>query len=127
MVKRQGKSRRSSSGGLRRPPRKKRKHELGGHPVLPTVGDTVVKEERTMGGSSKKKALSVGSVSIQKPDGEGEETEILDVVENEADPHYVRRNIVTKGCIIDTPLGRCRVTNRPSQEGTVNAVLLDER
>lgn len=126
MVRSQGKSRRRSSGGFRRESRKKRKYELGGPQAQTTVGDTRVKEVREAGGSTKRKALSVDEVSVQKPDGESEKTELLDVVENDADPHYVRRNIVTRGCVVETPLGRARVTNRPSQEGCVNAVLLDE-
>ncbi|MBS1263650.1 MAG: 30S ribosomal protein S8e [Methanonatronarchaeales archaeon] len=126
MVRSQGRSRRKSTGGFRHAARKKRKYELGGHPVLTKVGDYGVKESRTRGGSSKTRALSVNEVSVQTKDGGGERTEILDVVENPADPHFVRRNVVTKGCVIDTPLGRCRVTSRPSQEGCVNAVLLDE-
>jgi len=126
MVRSQGKSRRESSGGLRRRSNKKRKHELGGFPVFTTIGEKKTKEERERGGSTKHKALTVNEAAVQKDDGTGETTEILDVVENEADPHYVRRNIITKGCVIETSLGRAQVTNRPAQEGSVNAVLLDE-
>ncbi len=49
---------------------------------------------------------------------------IKSVVENAADSHFVRRNIITKGAVIDTEKGRARVTSRPSQDGIVNAVLI---
>lgn len=127
MVKSQGRSKTTRTGGLRRPKRKKRKHEIGGHPSNTQVGDgTKVKAVRTRGGGEKEKALVVSEVSVQKPDGTSETTDIENVVENPADPHYVRRNIINQGAVIETPLGRCRVTNRPSQEGSVNAVLLNE-
>ena len=37
-----------------------------------------------------------------------------------------RQNRLAKGAIIDTELGKARITNRPSQEGMVNAVLVKE-
>ena len=51
-------------------------------------------------------------------------TKIIQVVENPANPHYVRRNIITKGAIIETEAGNARVTSRPGQHGVLNAVLL---
>ena len=36
----------------------------------------------------------------------------------------VRRNIITKGSIVETKLGKAKVTCRPGQEGSVNGVLL---
>ena len=52
--------------------------------------------------------------------------EIVSVVENTANVHYVRRNIMNKGAIIETKLGKARVTSRPGQSGTINAVLLSQ-
>jgi ribosomal protein S8E len=31
---------------------------------------------------------------------------------------------MTKGTIVDTEIGKVRITNRPSQEGTINGILL---
>ena len=50
--------------------------------------------------------------------------EIKTVLENPADSHFVRRNVITKGAVIDTEKGKAKVTSRPSQDGTVNAVLI---
>jgi small subunit ribosomal protein S8e len=53
-------------------------------------------------------------------------TEIISVVENPANIHYVRRNIITKGAIIETKLGKARIASRPGQSGTINAVLISK-
>ena len=47
------------------------------------------------------------------------------MVENPSNVNYVRRNIVTKGAVIETSEGRARVTSRPGQTGQVNAVLIE--
>ena len=60
----------------------------------------------------------------------GKETKrakILSVIENYANPHLTRQNVITKGCIIETELGKARVTSRPGQHGIINAVLLGEK
>ena len=49
---------------------------------------------------------------------------IQTVKENPANPHYVQRNIMNRGTVIQTELGDARVTSRPGQDGVVNAVLL---
>lgn len=54
-------------------------------------------------------------------------SKILSVKENPANPHYVRRNIITKGAIIETEAGLARVTSRPGQDGIIQAVLLKEK
>jgi small subunit ribosomal protein S8e len=35
--------------------------------------------------------------------------------------------IVTKGCIVETELGKAKVTSRPSQHGIVNAILVEPK
>ena len=51
-------------------------------------------------------------------------SKIKTVTENTANRHYVRRNIITMGSVVETELGKARITSRPGQDGTVNAVLL---
>ena len=36
----------------------------------------------------------------------------------------VRNNVLMKGVVIDTELGKAKIKNRPSQEGSINAVLM---
>ena len=52
------------------------------------------------------------------------ETKIITVKENPANPFFARRNITTKGAVIETELGDAVVTNRPGQDGIVNAKLI---
>jgi small subunit ribosomal protein S8e len=56
--------------------------------------------------------------------GKTTQTEILSVIDNAANINYIRRNIINKGAIIDTKMGKARITSRPGQSGTINAVLL---
>jgi len=119
-----GRSTRGRTGGRRRPKRKRRKHELGNQPTESEVGAPRLKAVDARGTTEKVRALSTNVASV----ADGEETvpaDIEDVVENDANPNYVRRNIVTKGAVIETDAGRARVVSRPGQDGQVNAVLLE--
>ena len=53
-------------------------------------------------------------------------SKILKVVENRANPNYVRQNIITKGSVVETEKGNAKVTSRPGQHGIVNAVMLED-
>jgi len=121
----QGDSVRRRTGGRRRPKRKKRKHELGRTPAETEVGEPRVRVIDSRGNVEKRRALAIDTASVAAG-GETVEAEIEDVVENPANPNYVRRNIVTKGAVIETSEGRARVTSRPGQNGQVNAVLIEE-
>jgi small subunit ribosomal protein S8e len=120
----QGESVRRRTGGRRRPKRKKRKHELGRIPAETEVDEPRIRAIDARGNVEKRRALALEVASVADG-GETVEAEIEDVVENPANPNYVRRNIVTKGAIIETTAGRARVTSRPGQNGQVNAVLME--
>lgn len=121
----QGGSRRSYTGKLLRRARKKRKFELGGHQVETLIGDRKIKKKRTRGGNVKIRLFREKYANIYLPDEKKTiRAEIKNVIENPAHVHYARRNVVTKGAIIETTVGKARVTNRPSQEGIINAVLI---
>jgi small subunit ribosomal protein S8e len=113
------------TGGRRRPIRKKRKHELGNAPTETRLGETKLKVVDAHGNTEKVRAIAREVASVATDDGVVE-ADIEDVFENPSNPNYVRRNIITKGAIIETSEGRARVTSRPGQDGQVNAVLVDE-
>ena len=124
----QGKSVRKITGGRYKPFRKKRKFELGREPAETKVGKVRAKVIRVRGGNIKVRLFEAQYANVVDPKtGKSQKVEIKKVVENQANPHYVRRNIITKGAIILTELGEARVTSRPGQDGTVNAVLLDKQ
>lgn len=123
-MKFQGRSDTKQTGGRRRRVRKKRKHELGHEPTETRVGEPKLKTVETRGGNEKIRAISANIANVATGDGAAA-AEIEGVEENPANPNYVRRNIVTKGAIIDTTEGRARVTSRPGQDGQINAVLVE--
>jgi small subunit ribosomal protein S8e len=120
----QGRSLRKRTGGRRRPKRDRRKHELGSEPTETQVGEAKLKTVDTRGTGEKVKALRADSASVATDDGVVA-ADLEDVVENPADPNYARRNIVTRGAVVETSAGRARVTSRPGQDGQVNAVLVE--
>lgn len=119
-----GRSTRKRTGGRLRPFSDGRKHRLGREPTETQVDERRIKVVDARGGVEKVRALATNVANVNV-DGETRATEIEDVVENAANPNYVRRNIVTKGAVIQTGEGRARVTSRPGQHGQVNAVLLE--
>ncbi len=121
-----GRSETKRTGGRRRPNRDKRKYETGRFSAETELGPVELRTIDARGGNEKVRALKADTASVTDGDGETTSVEIEDVVENAADPNYARRNIITKGAIIDTDLGHARVTSRPGQDGQVNAVLLDD-
>ncbi|SEV82035.1 30S ribosomal protein S8e [Natrinema salifodinae] len=120
----QGRSTRKRTGGRLKNVRKRRKDELGRLPTETQVGEPRYRTVDVRGNDTKTRALATNVASVNKG-GETVSAEIEDVVENDANPNYVRRNIITKGAVIETSEGRARVTSRPGQTGQVNAALLD--
>lgn len=124
-MKYHGRSLRKRTGGRRRPIRKKRKHQLGSSPTETRVGDRRLKVVDARGDTQKIRAIQTDVATVATDDGTVS-AEIDNVAENASNPNYVRRNIITKGAILETTEGRARVTSRPGQDGQVNAVLIDE-
>jgi small subunit ribosomal protein S8e len=121
----QGKAERSRTGRRIRYARGKRKFEIGRESHLTTIGVNSLKVVRTKGNNRKTRVKTsniayVLDLKTQKTT----KTEITTVKENSANIHYVRRNIMNKGAIIETKIGKAKITSRPGQSGTINAVLL---
>lgn len=121
----QGNSRRSNTGRRIRYARGKRKFEIGRERLLTTIGKTSLKKVRTMGNNRKTRAKTTNIAYVIDPkNNKTTKTEIETVIENSANIHYVRRNIINKGAIIQTKLGKAKVTSRPGQCGSINAILI---
>ena len=124
-MKFQGKSVRKYTGGRLIRQRGKKKYELGGEQANTHLGETIRKTVKTLGGQLKVRLLRAQTATVTDPSTKTSKTvKIETVTGNPANIHYVRRNIVTKGSIIKTEIGSARVTNRPGQEGSINAVLI---
>lgn len=125
MARSQFKSKRKASGGRYHSWRTKRKRELAGIPANTKLDEKKeARSRRTPGGNIKQALLSVMEINVSDEKGKTVKTAIINVVENSANPNLVRRNIVTKGCVVETKLGKARVTSRPGQEGSVNGILI---
>lgn len=121
----QAKSKKSPTGSRYHNYRKKKKHELGSAPTLTKVGPHKGKKLRVIGGNVKNRVLSSDKVNLLDPKTKKSSVaKIEKVVGNTANRYFVRRNIITKGCIIKTEKGDARVTSRPGQTGMINAVLV---
>lgn len=119
---------RKLTGGKIKLARKKRKYELGSLPVHTRIGKEKKKIVKTKGGGRKVKAFSVEFANVLDPKtNTAKKVKILDIISNPANPHFVRRGIITKGCVIKTEIGNARVTSRPSQHGIVNALIVEEK
>jgi small subunit ribosomal protein S8e len=124
----QGKSRRSHTGRQIRYHRGKRRFEVGRETHLTTIGNRSIKKIRTLGAGSKYAAKTIDIAFVVDPSNKKtKKAEIKSVIDNPANINYIRRNIITKGAVIDTSVGKARVTSRPGQQGVVQAVLLPKK
>lgn len=116
---------RKITGGRRRPAAMKRRAEIGLAPADTHIGEERRRIIRTFGGNEKSRALRASFVNVTNAKGETKKVKIMTVEENSANPNYVRRNLLTKGAILKTELGRAKIMSRPGQDGVINAVLLE--
>ena len=117
---------RKITGGRYHPLRKKKKYERSRNARLVKLGNIQKKQLRIRSGDRKTVLLScdVANVQVGK---KCKKIKIKNVLETPSNKFLARQNIITKGSIIETELGKAKVTNRPSQEGQINAVLLEEK
>ena len=117
---------RKATGGRYKPSCAKRKYELGRAATNTVIAEKDQKKKiRGMGGNKKTILLTAATVNLFDPkSGKYEKTKVLTVKDNPANLNYVRRNILTKGTVIDTEKGKARITSRPGQCSSLNAVLV---
>ena len=124
-----GISRRKSSGGrLKRPGsyRGKRRTEISSEKQFTTIGDASRKVYRKRSGSQSVRVLFDTTINVaDKKTGKVTQATLQSVSENAADPNYVRRNIMTKGAVVETDKGLVRITSRPGSHGVINGVLIE--
>ncbi len=121
-------SRRKLSGGLIKKFGSKKKRDMGRYPAETQIGEKRLKKIRTRGGNSKLRLFRADYANVLDHENNvAQKVKILNVLENNANREYARRRIITKGCIIDTEIGKARVTSRPGQHGVINAVLIEKK
>ena len=89
------------------------------------LGERKQKVSRGRGGNIKNKILSDKFACVTNTKkGTTEKVEITRVVRNPANIDYNRRGVITKGAVVETPLGLAKITSRPGQHGVLNGVLI---
>ena len=76
------------------------------------------------GCTTKVKLKTAHFVNVLGKDGKMQKVAMRTVIETPDNRHYARQNIVTKGAVVDTEIGKVKVTNRVGQDGVVNGKLL---
>lgn len=125
MARSHRKSRRKYTGKKYKHFRKKRKRELERPPISTQVGAEKKKQQRVWGGNSKLKLFSSNFINVTDLNtNKTSKVKILRFDSNEASKDLTRRHILTKGAIVDTELGKAKITSRPGQHGVLNGVLI---
>ena len=111
------------TGGRRRPLRSRKKHETNRFPNEALVGEQITITRKVRGNNVKTAIKTIDTVNLVI-DSKAKRVKILKVLENATNNDYQRRGIISKGAILETAEGKCRVMSRPGQHGVVNAVLI---
>ena len=118
---------RKITGGRYHAYRKSKKHELPGIPRQVVLKARKTKILAMRGGGIRRVLLACDIANILDKKGKSKKAKIKNVLETKANRFLARQNILVKGAIIDTDLGKAKITNRPGQEGAINAILLEEQ
>ncbi len=114
------------TGGRYKKFRKKRLFEKAGQPRQVRLGKEKKKELRSRGGKIKTILLATDKANVLDiKTGKCKTAAIKNVIETPANKFLARTKVLIKGAIIETDFGKARITNRPSQEACVNAVLIE--
>ena len=111
------------TGGRRKPLRSRRKYELDRFPNEAIIGKQVTVTRKVRGKNIKSAIKTIDSVNLAI-DSKIKRVKIIKVLENATNNDYQRRGIISKGAVLETEAGKCRVVSRPGQHGTVNAILV---
>tara|TARA_B100000745_G_scaffold79729_1_gene49050 strand:- start:25 stop:408 length:384 start_codon:yes stop_codon:yes gene_type:complete len=114
------------TGGRRVPLRVRRKYETDRYPNEPINGAQVTITRRVRGNNKKTALKSIDFINLATGDAKVKKVKITKVLENATNNDYKRRGIITKGAILETAEGKCRVISKPGQNGIVNAILVKE-
>lgn len=114
---------RKISGGKYHKLRKKKLHEKRNPQRHAILGEIKRKRLRVRGGKVKTLLLRADEANVLV-EGKVKKARIINVVETPQNRFFARENRLLKSAIIETSLGKAKITNRPTQEGCVNAILI---
>ncbi|MCC7552059.1 30S ribosomal protein S8e [Candidatus Micrarchaeota archaeon] len=109
----------------------KKLSKVGGPSINTRVVNQKTSEElkivRTRGGNEKIKPRKSFLVNVAvKENGKNiiKKAEVKSVAQSPENRHHARMNIIAKGSILETNIGKVKVTSRPGQDGVINGVLV---
>lgn len=115
---------RKKTGGKYVKSRKKKLNEAHGQKTITKIGKMKKGTKRKLGGRKKKFLLKENFVNVKNKD-KISKVEIKNVLETPSNRFLARQNVLTKGAIVETEIGKVKITNRPTQEGNINGILIE--
>ncbi len=116
---------RKISGGKYKKFMKKKKYARPGIARKVKLKEIKQKTINGRGGNKKTVLLSSNMVNVIDPvTKKSKLVKIKNVLETPANRFLAKQNILIKSAIIETDLGKAKITNRPGQEGSVQAILI---
>ncbi len=112
------------TGGRRYPLRTRRKYEIDRYSVEAIPGPQITVTRKVRGKNFKTSLKTTDFVNLSTSEGKVKKTKIVKVLRNPASSDYERRGVISKGAILETEDGQCKIVSRPGQDGAVNAILI---
>ena len=113
------------TGGIRHPLKTRQKFQIDRYPNEALMGEQETATRKTRGNNRKTALKTVNHVNLVLPDAKIKRSKIIRVLENQTNNDYQRRGVITKGAILETEDGKCKVVSRPGQNGVINAILVE--
>ncbi len=111
----------AGTGGRKRKFCNKKLAQCGRVFTATKVSDKDVKVNvRKRGGNRAIRLKKAAFVNVVTSNGT-KKVKIIGVIDS-PNPEYIRQNIITKGAVLNTEVGKVKVTNRVGQDGIVNGI-----
>jgi len=126
----QGNDLKKPTGGRKwRHQKVKRKYWMGRYPTNTRLDAREKRKKiKVRGGGYKIRLVRAHYANVVDPETRQiRKVRIVRVLETPSNPHLARANIIVKGAVIETELGKAVVTSRPGQDGVINAVLVEKK
>ena len=112
------------TGGIRHPLKTRQKFQTDRYPNEALMGDQETRTRKTRGNNRKTGLKTASHVNLVLDNAKTKRSKIIMFLENQTNNDYQRRGVITKGAVIETEDGNCKVISRPGQCGIINAILL---
>ena len=113
------------TGGIRHPLKSRQKFQIDRYPNEALMGEQETATRKTRDNNRKTALKTVNHVNLVLPNAKIKRSKIVRVLENQTNNDYQRRGVITKGAILETEDGKCKVVSRPGQNGVINAILVE--